>query len=206
MRRFSENQYRQRTFWAMTVYVACMLLIWPLARDVTNLALKLPLALAPVLPMLYVMALMAKRILHSDELEQRTHLIGLGMATAVAAIVALIGGFLALAKFLSLESASTLLIWIFPLQMVSYGFTRWWVARRYGDEAFCTSNNDDRGLPIYLRLMILAVAAGFAALWSSAYPDEFRTSVLTGMACGSAALGGFFGILHWRVRRDGKAE
>jgi hypothetical protein len=205
MTRFTEKQYRQRTIWAMTVYVACMLLIWPLAREMTNLALKLPLALAPVLPMLYVMALMAKRVLHSDELEQRTHLIGLGVATATAAIVALVGGFLALAKFLSLEAATTLLIWIFPLQMFSYGLTRWWVARRYGGDAFC-AGDDDRGLPLYVRFVMLAVAAGFAALWSSRYPDEFRTGVLAGVTCGSAAIGLLFGILRWRTRRAAKAE
>ncbi len=67
MPRLSDKQYQRQSMLAMTAYVAVMLGVWPLVRTVTGLPLKMLLALAPVLPMLYMIGLMARRIRDSDE-------------------------------------------------------------------------------------------------------------------------------------------
>ena len=105
MPRFQYKHYQRRLMLAMTGYVGFMLLVWPLARTVTSLPLKVLLALAPVLPMFYVIWLMARRIRDSDELEQRTHLIALGVATAAVGALSLVGGFLASAQVVQLDGS-----------------------------------------------------------------------------------------------------
>jgi len=97
MPRSIEKLYRQRLMLAMAIYIGVMLLAWPLVRTTDSLSLKVVLALAPVLPMLYVVWLMVRRVWHSDELEQRTHLIALGASTVVVGVLSLVGGFLAAA-------------------------------------------------------------------------------------------------------------
>ena len=100
MSRFSSNRYNRRVMVAMALYTAFMLLVWPLIQTVHSVPLKVLLAIAPLIPMVYVIALMGQRIRDSDELQQRTHLIGLGMATGVIAVLSLLGGFLAIAKLI----------------------------------------------------------------------------------------------------------
>ena len=79
MRRFTEKQYQRQ------LMIAMVLLAWPSAKTTGSVPLKLALALLPAALMLYVIGLMARRILHSDELEQRTHLAALGVAIVMLA-------------------------------------------------------------------------------------------------------------------------
>lgn len=196
MPRFQYKHYQRHLMSAMTVYVGFMLLVWPLARTVTSLPLKVLLALAPVLPMFYVIWLMARRIRDSDELEQRTHLIALGVATAVVGALSLVGGFLASAHVVQLDGS--ILIWVFPVMMLSYGATRWWVARRYGVSLACS---DESGVPMYLRFLLvaIAIAAIGAVCWSSL--DDGSRGLLCGMAGAFALLAVVLGIARWHARR-----
>lgn len=73
MPRLKEKRYQRHVMFAMTIYIAVMALVWPLVRTATSVPLRWQLALAPLPPMLYVIALMARRICASGELEQRTH-------------------------------------------------------------------------------------------------------------------------------------
>lgn len=186
MTRLSPKQYGRRATAAMIVYVALMLLVWPQARSAADLPLKALLALVPVLPMLYVIWLMARRVLHGDELEQRTHLIGLGAATGVSAVFSLICGFLAAARLFSLDTAAMILFWVFPLQMLSYGAVRVWAARRYGSDADCS------GEEAWTRASHLAMAGmllGVTALWGWWRGfDDLRVGLLSGMSAGLFAL------------------
>lgn len=201
MSRFSYKQYRRKVMLAMAIYVACMLLVWPLVQSTTSLPLKVLLALAPVLPMFYVIGLMARRIRDSDELEQRTHLIALGTATVVVGALSLVGGFLAAAHVLQLDGA--ILIWIFPTLLMCYGATRWWVARRYGVSLAC---EDVSGMPMYLRFLLVAMVMIILALmrwptslhWPSMVGD--RSAFLLGMAAPFAVIGTVLGIGRWRAR------
>ena len=183
---------------AMTIYVALLLLVWPLAREADNPWLKIFYALAPVVPVLYVIALMTRRVLQSDELEQRTHLIGLGVATAIVSVLSLIGGFLAAAKVLPPDAASMLLLWVFPLLAVTYSSTRGWVARRYGGDA-CGDENSVN----YSRFLLPAVLVGAVAVYAEFVKhDDYLAGIAAGMAAAFAAVALFLGWRRWtRTRR-----
>ena len=195
MARPSPGRYQQRLAVAMIVYVGTMLLVWPQVGHVSGLLLKILLATAPALPMLYVIGLMAGRIQRSDELEQRTHLVALGVATAVVGALSLVGGFLASAQVLPLDG--TILIWVFPVLMISYGSTRWWVARRYGMSLSC---DDDSGMPMYLRWLLAAALLAGLALFAHLRQADHGAGLLSGMAAVFAVAGAVFGIRRWRLR------
>jgi hypothetical protein len=130
MARFTKRQYRNQLLAVMTVYVILMLAEWPHVRDPVGLPIKVVLALLPVLPMIVVLWLIAKRVLSSDELEQRLYLSALGIAAAAVCTLSLIGGFLAASHVI--ELGGEVLIWVFPLLSVCFGAAHAWLGRRYG--------------------------------------------------------------------------
>lgn len=204
MTRLTARQYGRRSTAAMVVYVAVMLLVWPQVRSATDLPAKALLALVPVLPMLYVVWLLARRILASDELEQRTHLIGLGAATGASAVFSLICGFLGAARVFELDGIAMLLLWVFPLQMFSYGSVRWWAARRYGSDAGC---GDEDGMPAYLRFLIAGTLLALTALWGwSRAMDATGLGLLAGMAAALLVFALIFGVRRWRRRGEPRAD
>jgi hypothetical protein len=131
MARYTEKQYRKHMFSVMAIYVGLMLLEWPHVRSATSLPWKILLALAPVIPIVVVIWLMARRITHSDELEQRLHLMALSVASAMICTLTLMGGFLCAAGVLALDG--DILIWIAPTLSLIYGATHVWLGRRYGN-------------------------------------------------------------------------
>ena len=130
MSRYTEKQYRRHMFLIMTIYVALMLLEWPQVRHVSSMPWKIALALAPPIPIIVVIWLMARRVMHSDELEQRLHLMALSVATGMICALTLIGGFLCAVGVLALDG--DILIWVAPVLSIIYGVTHLWLGRRYG--------------------------------------------------------------------------
>jgi len=130
MARYTRQQYQRQVFAVMAVYVALMLGEWPHVRDPVGIAAKVALALLPVVPMIVLILLIARRVLSSDELEQRLYLLALGIATAVLCAASLIGGFLAASHAIQLDG--DVLIWVFPLLGAAFGAAHWWLGRRYG--------------------------------------------------------------------------
>lgn len=159
MARLSPRSYDLRLMLAMVVYVAVFLALWPYVRSSADPLVKTACALVPVLPMLYVIWLMAERVLRSDELEQRTHLIGIGVAAIAVALVSLVSGFLAAAGLLTLDSTAAVLVWIFPILMLVYGAARTFAARHYGS----LGCEDDR-VPLYQRFLFSTAVTAFMAL------------------------------------------
>lgn len=198
MARLSARQYQWRLLVTMMVYVGAMLLVWPAARSAARLPLKVVLAIAPLLPMFYALTLMARRIRDSDELEQRTHLIALGVATGLTAALSLLGGFLSAAGVLPLDGS--ILIWVFPFMMVCYGATRAHLTRTYGGEFGC---DDGSHRAVALRLLLLAAMAGAVALygWRHGW-DDFRL----GLACGTLVGLVLVALLKGLARRPPKEQ
>jgi hypothetical protein len=204
MPRLTEKQYQRHAMLAGAAYLAAMLLVWPLTRTVGSLPLKILLTMLPLLPMFYLIGLLARRIRHSDELEQRTHLVALGVSSAVIATLSLAGGFLASARVLPLDG--TILIWVFPLMVSCYGVTRLWVARRYGAGASC--EDEPNGAPMHLRLLLVAPVMGVVALFAHLHHDDAGMGTAVGMGAVFALAGVFFAGRRWwsaRARRDGGA-
>jgi hypothetical protein len=194
MPRLNQKRYEQRLMLAMSIYVVVLLLVLPVVRTVASIPLKGALAVAPVLPMLYVIWLMAQRIRDSDELEQRMHLIALGVATAVVAACSLVGGFLATAQVLPIDGS--ILIWVFPLMMFCYGATRWWIARRYGSDMSC-----DGAMPMHWRLSIIAAMMTVVGIFTYLRRDAIDAGIFIGMGAGLAVLALFKLATHLRRRR-----
>src|SRR5450432_21681 len=94
MPRYTEKQYRKQVLLLMAIYVAIMFLVWPHIRSASSLPWKVVVSLAAATPVIVVIWLMAKRVMHSDELEQRLHLTALSVATGMVCSLSLVGGFL----------------------------------------------------------------------------------------------------------------
>lgn len=202
MTRLSTRRYQWQSMLAMVVYVALLLLVWPLARTAQGFAIKLVLALAPVLPMLWLFTLMARHIRDSDELEQRMHLMALGVATMITAAFSLMGGFLVAAHVVQLDGS--ILIWVFPLMMASYGLARSVLVRRYGGEMFACDG--DSAVPMPQRLLLVAVMMGGVALFAHVKHDRQAWGMFLGMACVFAAAGAVMLLRRWRRGRAGERE
>jgi hypothetical protein len=130
MPRFVVSSYRRNVLLLMAVYIALLLLLWPLIRSTSTQALKAVFALLPVLPMIAVLWLIARKVMASDELQQRVHLIALSTATGVVSAASLAGGFLCATHVVELDG--DVLIWIMPALALVYAATRWLIGRRYG--------------------------------------------------------------------------
>ena len=135
MSRMNNKQYERQVMLSMAIYMVVLFATGPLLHATSSLPLKALLALVPVLPVLYVITLMWRRIRDSDELEQRTNLVALGVAAALVSAFSLVGGFLAAGGVLQLKG--DILIWVFPVLMAGYGVAYKWVSRRYGVDSVC---------------------------------------------------------------------
>ena len=130
MPRYTEKQYRKQVALLMAVYVAIMFLVWPHIRNASSLSWKVAVSLAAATPVIVMIWLMAKRVMHSDELQQRVHLTALSVATGMVCSLSLVGGFLCAAGVLTLDG--DILIWVAPVLSMIYGVTHLWLGRRYG--------------------------------------------------------------------------
>lgn len=195
------HQRYQREFWpAMAAYVLIMLLLWPLLPHVHSGLLKVALAILPVLPVLYVVRAMVRMVLGSDELEQRIHLVGLGIAATVVGMLSLIAGFLVAAHIVDLDGS--VLIGVWPLLVVLYAAGRSWAGRRYGTggDGLCESGAS-RQWRLLLAALVLLVIAGIGRHQLG----DGQLGMLVGTAAG-LALAALALALFRRRRRDGDDE
>lgn len=186
MARFTDRRYQRHLAVTMLIYVAAMLLVWPLTRTTPELWLKAALACVPALPMLYVIVLIARKVAGSDEMEQRTHLLALAVSNGVVGALGMVGGLLAAAGAVKLDGS--ILVWVFPVTMISYGLSHWWIlTRRYGGSTEC-SGGHAWSMPV--RLALVAGMMGLIALvsWWQGRLDDTRLGMLVGMALALAAL------------------
>jgi len=200
MARMSKRTYELQVAVAMSLYMVLIVLVWPLSRQDGAVWLKTLYALIPVVPVVYVIGLMAQRIVRSDEFEQRMHLIGLGVASAVVSIMTLIAAFLALAKLFTLEWAAIALMWVFPLMMITYSAARGYATRRYGGDG---CDEGVTGWPAYARFVFIGVTLALLAAYAYyVRRSEELTSLVLGMACGIVVVGGFLWIRKWMRSRN----
>lgn len=198
------NQIQKKTYerdimLAMAAYMFVVLLIWPMARTTSSLSLKIVFALAPLVPLTWAIWLMAKRIWLSDELEQRTHLVGLGVATIVVSVFSLVGGFLANAKLLSQGASAELLLWVFPILLVSYGIAQIRVRRHYG----LGGCSNEESFPTYLRLLGAAFLLSILTVWGYFRPiDNVSLGLLAGMTTGVGVLGLIMSVRRFMRRHE----
>ena len=179
----SQKQYESRVLVAMALYVFCMLVEWPLVRAASSLPAKCLLALLPVVPVVYVVALLAQRIRASDEFQQQAHLVALSVATGVVGAASLVGGFLSSAGVLKLDGS--ILIWVFPALMFCYGVAHWWTLRRYGAQMLCSES----ALSKYALFVLAGIALLLVAWFGRSTLDALRLGFLCGAGAGLVGLG-----------------
>jgi hypothetical protein len=185
-----------REFWPpMAAYIAVMLLLWPLLPRVHSEALKIALALLPVVPVLFVVRAMVRLVLGSDELEQRIHLIGLAIAATLISTVSLAGGFLAAAHLIELDGS--ILIWVWPTLMLMYAAGRAWASRRYGGSEDVACNN---GVGWPLRLLLVAAVLAVVGWLGREQLAGYQLYMLCGMSGLYVAWGIFLTFARWRQR------
>ncbi|WP_281851563.1 hypothetical protein [Dyella sp. GSA-30] len=180
---------------AMLAYVVIMLFGWPYLHHVDQPLLKAVLALLPVVPIALVIRAMVRLVLGSDELEQRTHLVGLAVATAVVAVLSLAGGFLAAAHVVDLDG--TILIWVFPILMLTYSAGRSWANRRYGVDGFCIEETRIREWHFLLAGGVMLLVAWLG----DGHMKDYQIGMLVGMGTTFVAVAVAFGVMRWRRAR-----
>lgn len=189
MSRMDNRRYERHVMLAMLLYMVVLFVASPLLHATRSLPLKVLLALVPVLPVLYVIALMWWRVRDSDELEQRAQLVALGVATALVSAASLVVGFLSAGGVLPLQG--DVLIWVFPALMASYGVAYKLVSRHYGMDAMCAEEGSP-WLPWFFALFGATFLAFALYLWTSHRTGEAVVMIVTA---------GFFGGMSVRVWR-----
>lgn len=94
----AKRQYRIRFWIAIAVYVA---IVFPVSFQVNHTAgaLRIALALTPVLPMIAILIFAIQMMRGIDELERQIHIEALAIAAGVTALLAITYGFLEVAHF-----------------------------------------------------------------------------------------------------------
>lgn len=130
MTRLTESRYRLWIFGLMAIYVALVFALLPTAKHAASIALRAGLGLAIAAPVVAVIGVMVWRVMSSDELQQRLHMLALSVATGLVAAVSLVAGFLQVVQVLHLDG--DILIWVFPSLCFCYGLARIGFNRRFG--------------------------------------------------------------------------
>lgn len=199
MSRMDNRRYERHVMLAMLLYMVVLFVANPLLHATRSLPLKVLLALVPVLPVLYVIALMWWRVRDSDELEQRAQLVALGVATALVSAASLVVGFLSAGGVLPLQG--DVLIWVFPALMASYGVAYRLVSRHYGMDAMCVEEGSP-WLPWYFGSIGVAFLAFAAYLWVRQQAGTALVMAVT--AVFFAGLGAW--VRHRRAQARRRAE
>jgi hypothetical protein len=174
-----------------------MLFAWPLVHTTTSLPLKLLLATAPTLPVLYVIVQMARLILSGDELERHTHLVALSTATAVVSALSFIAGFLVAAGVIKLDG--WILLLVYPAMVVCYALVRWRVMRSYGGNMQC---DEELSIKPYLFMVLLGTVLLLVAAVLAGHGSEPRLDDLNGVGCAFIAGGLLALLLRWLKRKN----
>lgn len=114
---------------AMLAYVFIMLFAWPRILTISSLPLRGLAALLPVLPVLFVVRAIIRRITGGDELERRISLDSMAIATTVVGLVSFAAAFLVIAKVIN--PGADVLIWVLPGLLAVYGCARMVLTARY---------------------------------------------------------------------------
>lgn len=199
MVRTVHRRYRREFGVAMMAYIAAVVLVFPLAREVRVDALKWLLALVPMVPVVLAVRASVRLVLGSDELEQRQHLVGLAVAVVVVGLLSMLAGLLVAAGAIDLRG--TALLWVFPALAAAYGLTRQWMLAGFGV-------SDEWGGGAARSWLLLLAAAGFfsVAAWLRAQVDAYTRSIMIGMGVAMLLVFIFQRLVRHRARRHAGAE
>jgi len=125
------RRYAREVTLGMGAYVVVLLASLLALKRVDDAALRVLLAVAPVLPIALVLRAMVRYVRDSDELQRRIELESVSIASALVSLLYMTGGFLQSANVIAIPAAQAML-WVFPLTCLVYGVAKLVVGRRYG--------------------------------------------------------------------------
>lgn len=128
--RHVSRRYLREFLPAMAAYVAVLFLSTWALRHVDATALRVLLALAPVVPMALAGRAALRFVRDSDELDRKILLEAFALAALVLTLGTFSLGLLTIAKVVSVQ-AGTALVWILPAYCVLYGLFASLARRRY---------------------------------------------------------------------------
>lgn len=127
----ASRDYRRRMWPAMILYMAIVFgSNWLLKHYEMALPLRALIAVAPALPISFVMYAFLRYLRTVDEMQRRIEMEAVGVAALVVSQAYLAGGFLQLGKVIAIP-AGVAMIWVFPLMCFSYGVGKFLALRRY---------------------------------------------------------------------------
>ena len=127
----ASRDYRRRLWPAMILYTAIVFAsTWLLKHYQMAMPLRALIAVAPALPISFVMFAFLRYLRTVDEMQRRIEMEGVGVAALVVSQVYLAGGFLQLGKVIDVPSGLAM-IWVFPLMCFSYAIGKFRATRRY---------------------------------------------------------------------------
>lgn len=124
----SQRRYLREFFPAMLAYLVLVFAFKPLLGLVDATALRIVIALLPVLPIVFVVRAMVRKLLDGDELERRMQLEAVTIASISVGLLSFAAGFLGMAGVFEVQHA---VLMVLPALFLAYGAALWWVRRRY---------------------------------------------------------------------------
>lgn len=125
--------YSRTLAFATAAYVVTIFIcVWLLKHSLADapLYLRVPVALLPVAPMVWLIRVQVAMIMARDELQRRIDLEAFAIAAIGVSLGALGLSLLIVARVWDV-AGRTALVWMLPAVLLSYGVARYWVARRY---------------------------------------------------------------------------
>ena len=107
-------------------------------------------------------------------------------------------GYSAMLMAVGFMSLTGLLIWVFPVLMLTYSAGRSWANRRYGVDGFCIEETRIREWHFLLVGGVMLLVAWLG----NGHMKDYQVGMLTGMGASFFAVAVGFGVLRWhRARR-----
>jgi succinate-acetate transporter protein len=126
--RKNQRRYLREFFPAMLAYLVLVFAFKPLLGLVDSTAMRIVIALLPVLPIVFVVRAMVRKLLDGDELERRMQLEAVSIASISVGLLSFAAGFMGMAGVFHVEHD---LLMVLPALFLAYGAALWWVRRRY---------------------------------------------------------------------------
>ena len=123
------KRYLREFIYSMIAYIITLsfsLIGFHFFADYTLNAARVIVALAPVVPIIFMILSFLKYLNSIDELQQRIQLLAIGFAAGVTSLLTFSYGFLENVGFPPIS-----LLWVFPVMILLWGLGLFFISRRY---------------------------------------------------------------------------
>ena len=125
------RRYARAMIGIMVVYSLSLFgSLWLIKRGIGSLPLRALVAVAPALPIAWLMRAGLRYLREIDELQRRIETEAIGAAALLVSLVYFACGLLQKAKVVAVDAA-TAMIWVFPALMLAYSVAKFMAVRRY---------------------------------------------------------------------------